>query len=78
MEELLSPWIHYVPLKSDLSDVREKLEWVSKHDEAARKIAERGTLFIHDLLYHEDSELENRQIQEEILHRYMKFFVEED
>jgi hypothetical protein len=78
MEELLSPWIHYVPLKSDLSDVREKLEWVSKHDEAARKIAERGTLFIHDLLYHEDSELENRQIQEEILHRYMKFFLEED
>ena len=75
MEELLIPWVHYVPLESDLSDVQDKMKWVSEHDQAARKIAERATLFIHDLLYHEDAEVENRQIQEEILRRYMRFFV---
>ena len=62
---------------TDLSDVGEKMNWVIEHDQAARKIAERATLFIHDLLYHEDAEEENRQIQEEILRRYMAFFIPE-
>ena len=75
MEELLIPWVHYVPLKPDFSDASEKLNWVLSHDDEARRIAERATLFIHDLLFHEDSEEDNRRIREEILSRYMKFFV---
>jgi hypothetical protein len=75
MEELLIPWVHYVPLKPDFSDASEKLNWTLSHDEEARRIAERGTLFIHDLLFHEDSEEDNRRVGEEILSRYMKFFV---
>ncbi len=71
MEELLIPWLHYIPLKHDLSDVIEQMNWVIKNDQAARKIAERATLFLRDLLYHEDAQVENRQIQEEILCRYM-------
>ena len=75
MEELLVPWVHYVPLRSDFSDVREKMQWVITHDEEARKIAERATLFIHDLLFHQDAAKENDQIQTDILLRYMRFFV---
>ena len=75
MEELLIPWVHYVPLKPDFSDAIEKLNWTLSHDEEARRIAERATLFIHDLLFHEDSEEDNRRVREEILTRYMKFFV---
>jgi hypothetical protein len=41
----LNPWEHYVPLKKDLSDVREKLEWALSHDEEARKIAENAYRF---------------------------------
>lgn len=26
------PWVHYVPLKMDLSDLAEKLEWARTHD----------------------------------------------
>ena len=29
----LEPWVHYIPLKSDLSDVIEKIEWARSHDE---------------------------------------------
>jgi hypothetical protein len=75
MEELLMPFVHYVPLKPDFSDASEKLNWVLSHDEESRIIAERATLFIHDLLFHEDSEEDNRRVGEEILSRYMKFFV---
>ena len=28
----LEPWKHYIPLKSDLSDVIEKLKWAKDHD----------------------------------------------
>lgn len=75
MEELLVPWVHYVPLKPDLSDASEQLKWVLSHDEKAKRIAERATLFIHDLFFHEDSEEDNKRVLEEILSRYMKFFV---
>lgn len=36
------PWEHYIPIKMDLSDFREKLEWAKRNDEELRKIAERG------------------------------------
>lgn len=28
----LQPWIHYVPIKKDLSDLIEKLNWAQQHD----------------------------------------------
>lgn len=27
------PWEHYIPIKMDLSDLAEKLEWARTHDE---------------------------------------------
>ena len=38
----LVPWRDYVPVKSDLSDLVERLEWLRANDEAARAIAESG------------------------------------
>lgn len=29
----LQPWKHYIPFKSDLSDLLEKLQWAKEHDE---------------------------------------------
>ena len=74
MEEWLEPWVHYVPIKihrdeidrngSPVSDVEEKMQWVLDHDEEARKIAERATLFINDLLFDPDhSQEENRKLK---------------
>ena len=28
----LEPWVHYVPIKRDLSDLLEKLKWAKSHD----------------------------------------------
>jgi len=47
-------------------------------DDEARRIAERATLFIHDLLYHEDAIPDNTVIQREIMQRYMSFFAREE
>ncbi len=41
----ISPWIHYIPIDTDLSDLREKFEWAESHPVDARLISERATRF---------------------------------
>lgn len=74
MEELLEPWVHYVPLKEDATDSAEKMRWVVEHDEEARAIAQRGTLWMEDLIFHPDAAREERLIKEELLRRYLAHF----
>lgn len=76
MEELLVPWVHYIPLKEDLTDVEEKMQWVVDHDEEARKIADQGSLWMDDLCFHPDAKEDDRLIQEEMVRRYQAHFVD--
>ena len=39
MEELLEPYVHYVPLYPNLSNVDEQMQWILDHDRQARSIA---------------------------------------
>jgi hypothetical protein len=50
IDHLLKPMKHYIPIKADLSDLQEKLEWCKKHDDKVRKIAENGYLFAKKVL----------------------------
>ena len=70
MEELLEPWVHYIPMKRDGSDAEEMARWVLANDDEAQRIAERATLFMHDMLYHPDAARDHRAIKVEILRRY--------
>ena len=76
LEDLLEPWVHYVPLNRDLSDVEEKMQWVIDHDQEAQMIAKRGALWMKDLLYHPDSQKDEQAIFDEIIRRYRDHFVE--
>lgn len=42
---MLKPWVHYVPVKTDLSDLREMYEWAESHPNLAKEIADNGTHF---------------------------------
>ena len=75
MEELLEPWVHYVPLNQDLSDVEEKMQWILDNEEAAKKIARAGTLWIKDLVLHPDAAHEDDLIYDEMIRRYRSHFV---
>ncbi|KAF7664152.1 hypothetical protein LDENG_00187210 [Lucifuga dentata] len=48
------PWVHYIPVRQDLSDVRELLQFVKENDGIAQEIAARGKEFILDHLRMED------------------------
>ena len=78
LEEKLEPWIHYIPVNSDFSDLEKKVKFVNKNSEKAKKISERATLWIHDLYMSNEAETENEAISKEIVGRYMKFFINEN
>lgn len=50
----MKPWIHYIPVKEDLSDVRDLLEFAKENDDVVHEIAKRGRQFIWDHLRMED------------------------
>lgn len=49
-DHVLIPMTHYVPIKSDLSDLHEKLEWCKQNDDKVRQIAENGYELAKQLL----------------------------
>ena len=43
IHEYMKPWIHYIPVKVDLSDLKEKYDWAEAHPQAAEMIASQGS-----------------------------------
>ena len=74
MEEYLQPWVHYIPLRQDLSNVEAQVQWMRDHDDEAKRIAERATLFIYDLLFHPEAKLEHILVREGLLKLYFSCF----
>ncbi|CAL9698597.1 unnamed protein product [Knipowitschia caucasica] len=50
----LKPWVHYIPVKQDLSDVKVLLHFAKENDAIVQDIALRGRQFILDHLKMED------------------------
>jgi hypothetical protein len=49
-QHLLKPYVHYIPIKGDFSDVVEKLEWCHEHDDECQQIAKNARMFALDIL----------------------------
>jgi hypothetical protein len=64
MEEFLEPYVHYVPLKADISDLQEQLEWARNHDVECHRMALASTKFIEDLLLTKKAHEETKQVLE--------------
>jgi len=50
----VEPWKHYVPFKSDLSDLVEKIQWAKENDVKAQIIARTGQKFAQENLMPQD------------------------
>jgi hypothetical protein len=46
----LEPWVHYVPIKQDLSDLSERLSYLRDHDDLAKRIGQAGQDFAYQNL----------------------------
>ena len=77
MEELLEPWLHYIPLDPDnfAQSAIDAMQWVLDHEEESQMIARRGSLWIRDLLLHPDASTDDEAISDGIVRRYAAQFV---
>ncbi|HAB98962.1 MAG TPA: hypothetical protein DCE71_03985 [Parachlamydiales bacterium] len=50
----LKPYVHYIPVQNDLSDLLEKIEWARKHDREAQNISIQAQQFASQHLKFED------------------------
>jgi Glycosyl transferase family 90 len=71
MEELLEPYVHFVPIQQDLTDLHDAVQWILSHEKEAKYISSRATQWINDLLNYPE---EDQLIQDEILDRYRSNF----
>lgn len=76
MEELLEPYVHYVPLDANLSNVDEQVRWVMANDAQARRIAQRATDWISDMVLGDEAAADDAWIRSEMVRLYGDLFVE--
>lgn len=46
----MEPWVHYIPLKEDLSDMKEVMEWVRDNPKKVKTVGENGKKFYDEWL----------------------------
>jgi hypothetical protein len=61
----MKPWVHYIPIHWDLSDLREKYDWAEANPKEAERISRSGSMLYKRLL--------NGNFMEEV---YLELFVE--
>ena len=49
-DTMIKPYEHYIPIKSDLSDLRQRIDWCIDHDTQCREIALRGMTLARTML----------------------------
>ena len=62
----LVPWVHYIPVREDMSDVEELIQFARENDDVARTIAQNGHDFVrkqhHETPQHDSHTLKRRKI----------------
>ncbi|KAL7525194.1 hypothetical protein ACHAWF_001249 [Thalassiosira exigua] len=76
MEDLLVPYVHYVPLNEDRSDLLEMVEWARRNDERCRWISERATEYMERVWMSEEAKREKDEIRKGLGREYRERFGE--
>jgi len=76
MEDLLVPFVHYIPLKDDYSNIIDMVHWARKNDKKCKWISEQATLFMQQLWMSQKAKRENAAIQKELGETYLRQFGE--
>ena len=58
----IRPWEHFVPVRADMSDLIEKIDWARSHDAEAKAIASNGQAFARSMTFESEMEWAVRAI----------------
>jgi hypothetical protein len=67
MEDRLIPYVHYIELKDDFSDLEEKIQWCETHQQECKQIVNNSNAFMSQF-YFEKGE---RYIESQVIKRYL-------
>jgi len=76
MEDLLLPFVHYVPLADDLSNMLEMIQWAEQHEKACQEISKRATEFMEHLWLDEQAQIDNAHLKQKLATAYVDQFQE--
>jgi len=71
-QPLLKPYIHYLPIKEDLSDLHEQISWCIKNDDKCLEIKNQANLFASEYL----SENFMYKVFEYMIDKYIEYIYE--
>ena len=74
MEDLLIPFVHYIPLADDYSNLLEMLKWAKEHDQACQEISSRATEFMEHLWMSDQAQEDTKYLQKTFATRYASQF----
>ena len=69
MESKLKPWVHYVPLEYNFSDLIEKYKWAESNQDKCIEIIKNANLFI-------DSNFGDHEREERIERAVFKYYYD--
>ena len=76
MEDLLVPFVHYIPLKDDFSNLIDMVHWARKNDQKCKWISDQASLYMHRLWISESAKREYSAIKKELGETYQRQFGE--
>ena len=68
----IKPWVHYIPVEWDLTDLKQKYEWAEAHPEECQAISKRATDFFLDFRSRENVQ----DMYHRLFHTYLGKVVE--
>jgi hypothetical protein len=74
MESELKAFVHYVPVHDNFSNLPKMVAWARLNDEVCQRISRRASLFIHDLLFHEDAGVDEALVMRRMRELYSSQF----
>ncbi|KAL9186503.1 hypothetical protein ACHAXT_005741 [Thalassiosira profunda] len=77
MEDLLQPWVHYIPLADNFSNLLEMVAWAEGNQEECQQIAARATDFMVNLCLTEQAHKDHEQLKKMLATAYVNQFSEQ-
>lgn len=74
MEDLLVPFVHYIPLNSNYSNLDEMLSWAKKHDSKCQNIANQSKEFMRNVWNSRKAAKDNLNILKQLATKYHSLF----
>lgn len=74
MEDKLIPFIHYVPVAQDLSNLLEMIEWAKENDDIVQLISQKSTEYMEHLYVSDQAKLHHKELIVKLAKAYSSRF----